>query len=328
VEPGGAGDALTIQAGIDSASVGDTVLVAAGTYNGPGNRDLDFGGTDLVLLSEAGAELTIIDCEGSGRGFFFHSGETCAAVVEGVTVITGLEDVGGGILCIDSSPTIRSCTFSGNTATDAGGAMCVDYCSSTVSNCIFTDNRALEVSHWGGGGVYCNESFLTFDNCIFSGNSAEVAGGGMHCDYSSVIVRSCTFVGNSAPDGSGLEGGDEFTLIMENTIIAYGSGGWPVTYQSYYSVTLTCCDIFGNAGGDWWGLLADQLGVNGNFSACPSFCAAHAGDFHLCDESPCAPGNHPDGYDCGLIGAWPVGCSCGPTQTESTTWGSIKAMYR
>ena len=77
------GDAGTIQGGIDLASPGDTVLVHAGTYTGAGNKNLDFGGKDLVLRSEAGAEVTIIDCQGSGRGLYFHSGESEAAVVEG-----------------------------------------------------------------------------------------------------------------------------------------------------------------------------------------------------------------------------------------------------
>ena len=48
----------------------------------------------------------------------------------------------------------------------------------------------------------------------------------------------------------------------------------------------------------------------------------------LCDGSPCLPGNHPDGYDCGLIGAWGEGCSCGPNRRQPTTWGSIKSTYR
>lgn len=61
-----------------------------------------------------------------------------------------------------------------------------------------------------------------------------------------------------------------------------------------------------------------------NFSADPMFCAVQ--DYHLQSDSPCAPGNHPDGIDCGLIGPLPVGCA--PVKVETKTWGSIKAMYR
>lgn len=63
----------------------------------------------------------------------------------------------------------------------------------------------------------------------------------------------------------------------------------------------------------------------GNFSADPLFCGV--GNYYIREDSPCAPGNHPDGYNyCGQIGPLPVGC--GTVKTKSATWGEVKAMYR
>ena len=135
-------------------------------------------------------------------------------------------------------------------------------------------------------------------------------------------------MGNEGRLGGGVAASPFGGADLSRTIIAYSKGGRAV-YSSYENrVSLSCCDLYGNVGGDWAGGVQDQYGIRGNFSACPSFCNAAGGDFYLCDESPCLPGNHPDGYDCGLIGAWGEGCSCGPTETAPTTWGSIKTMYR
>lgn len=65
------------------------MLVASGTHTGVGNKNLDFGGVDRVLMSEEGAEVTVIDCEDEGRGFCFHNRETPVTVVEGLTIKNG-----------------------------------------------------------------------------------------------------------------------------------------------------------------------------------------------------------------------------------------------
>ena len=83
------GDYGTIQAGIDAAISGDTVLVANGTYKGIGNKDLDLKGKAITVTSENGAEATVIDCEGMGQGFIFRSGETLRSVVSGFTIRNG-----------------------------------------------------------------------------------------------------------------------------------------------------------------------------------------------------------------------------------------------
>jgi len=73
----------------------------------------------------------------------------------------------------------------------------------------------------------------------------------------------------------------------------------------YSSAQLACTDLWGNAGGDWVGPIAGQLGQAGNLSADPDFCDPAAGDFTLAAASPCAPDQS---GGCGQIGAWPVGC--------------------
>ena len=75
----------TILAGLDAAVPGDTVLVAPGTYTGDWNRELNFRGKDLVLVSEGGPSMTVIDCH-TWQGIIFHQGETRNAVVDGFTL--------------------------------------------------------------------------------------------------------------------------------------------------------------------------------------------------------------------------------------------------
>ena len=164
-------DYPTIQAGIDAAADGDTVLAADGTYTGSGNYDIDLKGKAITAMSENGSDVTIIDCEGAGRGFYFHSGEDDSSRIEGFTVINGFTiDDGGGIYCRNySSPTIVNCVIAGNTADKGGGICCGRESSPTVVNCTIAGNSATN----GGGICLYGDSSPTFTNCILWYNNPE-----------------------------------------------------------------------------------------------------------------------------------------------------------
>jgi len=121
-----------IQEGIDAAVDGDTVLVLDGRYTGDGNRDIDFGGRQITVRSENGPDTCIIDCEHAGRGFYFHTGETADAAVEGITIMNGSTYDGGGVSCESSSPTITDCKFESNWSSWYGGGMYNSDSSPTV----------------------------------------------------------------------------------------------------------------------------------------------------------------------------------------------------
>lgn len=142
-------DESTIQAGIDAAVDGDTVLIADGLYTGPGNRDIDFEGKTILVTSENGAEATIIDCGGTSveahRAFHFHKGERPQTLVRGLTIRGGYFawEYGGGILCEHASPTIADCIFEGNVAYHGGAVYCADSSAARILNSLFVDNTAL-----------------------------------------------------------------------------------------------------------------------------------------------------------------------------------------
>jgi hypothetical protein len=288
------GDAPTIQAGINMAFDSDTVLVADGTYTGSGNRDIDFNGKAIVVMSENGPEATIIDCEGSAsnphRGVWFRNGEGTGSVLKGFTIQNGYADGGwgGGIVAYFASPTIVECWIRGCRA-DADG-----------------------------GGIQCYGSDATIMGCAFTGNYAGDDGGGISVDWMDASPRiiSCTVSGNKANgDGGGICGMRECDLTVENTIVwgnCSNTTGDEVYIRSGSSISFECCDVdspgVGGTGTVIW--VAHNIFVDPLFCD-PVSCESAptiAGDYHISDDSPCAPEEQPI---CGLIGAFDVGCGGG-----------------
>jgi hypothetical protein len=233
-----------------------------------------------------------------------------AAVVD-IVDCTFTENVArswGGGLGASGGPTslsVSGSTFTRNSATSAGGGASCEFLSPEIMDCEFTDNT----SSSRGGGVFLTNADATITGTLFAGNTADEAGGGLLCFGSSPIIRSATFYGNAAVLGGGVfvgETDNPSAALIQRSIIAFSTLGEAVYCQTGSNADLSCTDVFGNAGGDWVGCLAGQLGQDGNFALDPLFCDAAAGDFRIAINSPCAPDQSPPG--CALIGAFPAGC--------------------
>jgi len=237
----------TIKEGIDFAGPHDTVQVANGTYTGPGNKNIDFQGKAITVRSQSGnPDACIIDCESDGRGFHFHSNEGASSVVEGILIKNGYADVGGGILCENSSPTFNNVYFSNNQATDDGGGLaCVDHASPSLNGCLFDYCEAGD----DGGGLYAhNWSSPMLNDCIFRWNEAADRGGGSNFTVNSFPeLTGCVFYGNIGVNGGGAcfvyaYGPMSDCLFYDNTA-SFGGG-----LQCYGNAqcTLTGCTFSGN----------------------------------------------------------------------------------
>jgi len=219
-------DYPTIQAGIDAALEGDTVLVAGGLYTGAGNRDLDFNGRNLLVTSENGPAATVIDCEGSlsdpHRGFIFRSGEDSTSVVRGFMIRHGYaygvwpENCGGGIYCYLSSPAIVENWITDNTACHSGGGIYSFHGSASLVDNVISGNTAYGV----GGGIFCDwYPRFTIDGNTIMANTGS-SGGGIVCSHCSARIVGNVIKWNTATAGAG--GGilswSSSPLIIENLI--------------------------------------------------------------------------------------------------------------
>ena len=251
-DPTESGSALhpfdAIQEAIDAAENGDTVLIAMGTYRGTGNHDLDFGGQAITVrntnpTNAAVVAGTVVDCEQTGRGFIFQSGETADAVLDGLTIINGLADRGAGVFCTNASrPTIRHCVVTDNTATISGGGIGANHVISqpggiTLMACTITDNA--------GDGIATIASDTTITDCDIHSN----IGSGINTLYGDVhVVHNCVIAENSSTGIVISQGADvelSACVIVGNSATV-GAGG--VRTSAGDSATISNCLIVDNNG--------------------------------------------------------------------------------
>ncbi len=225
VDDDGPADFNSIQAAIDDANDSDIVLIRPGIYTGDRNRDIDFCGKAIIVRSVDPNDpdivtSTIIDCEGQGRGFNFHSGEGIDSVILGLTITGGVANDGSGILIQTSSPSIKYCNITGNSS---GGGLHIKDGSPVISHCTISDNK----SGWNGGGIFSNDSSPIITNCTIIGNQAFNEGAGICCWDGTPSIRNC---------------------IIRNNITTRRRGGGIACRRS--NLEITNCIIADNLAGD------------------------------------------------------------------------------
>ncbi len=249
------GDFANVQAALNAAQPGDTVLVAPGTYGGATNGNLVFGGKALTLRCDGVPGSCILDGGGTRTLLRFLAGETSTTRVDGFT-LTG----GTGLHCRGSAPSIRRCRIVNN---PQRGVLLEHGSDVTLESCLIAGNRGPN-----GAGVFAHFSRVRLQNCTIAGNQASFFGGGLYGDHGEFVLESSMVWGNLAPAGRSAD-------------LRFGS-----RLSAAYSI------VEGSSGGVH---LIDSTVVEGagNADVNPMFVAAATGDYRLAPPSRAIDGGDP-----------------------------------
>lgn len=203
------------QFAINAALPGDSVWIAKGTYIALLNTAFTmkegvkiFGGflNSDTTFAQRNYQTHVTVLKGNGSSVIYNNANnlTNAALIDGVTIRNGNNSnngYGGGMYNYNSSPGIRNCIFSSNTASGGGAIYNKNGSAPGINNCIFSSNSA-----FSGGAIYNDSSSSPgITNCTFNSNTAESYGGAIYNKDStfSAIISYCTFNNNISSAGVG-----------------------------------------------------------------------------------------------------------------------------
>ncbi|MDY0348854.1 MAG: YDG domain-containing protein, partial [Tenuifilaceae bacterium] len=309
-------DAYTsLQNALTSASVGDELWVAAGTYKPTGTTDRN---VSFVLLQDLGlyggfngtetsreerdwrANATILSGDigtiddNTDNSYHVVLGPNTGATLDGFTITRGnatgaANNMGGGMFNTSGPIRIENCTFTNNHAGE-GGALENNFCPSpnTIVNCIFKDNTATMAS----GGISNHNTPAHIISCLFVNNTADNTFGAAIYNWgsgSTSQIINCTFTENSGPVGCGTIHSRGVTSTAQNCIL------WNNDTE----------DIIGTNGGgtNLSNSCIEQAGYagsNGNISENPLFRTAGS-DYRLQNGSPCIDAGNNSPFETGGV---------------------------
>ena len=263
-------DQPTIQAGINVAVDGDTILVQPDTYV----ENIDYIGKNITVASlflttqdTTYISQTIIDGNQNGPVVTFTSGEDSTAVLTGFTIQNGFGYAGwsnfggGGIFLHNTNPKLINLIISNNNAIGNGGGIYGPESSPSLVNVTLINNYACN-----GGGIFLNNSDSTLENITITSNSALNHGGGIDFYTCSPSMQNVIIADNSADLGGGIHCWQSdpnlINVIIEDNSADLGGGIYFELYCLPNLVNVIIADNSATSGGGIYSWASDPNLVN------------------------------------------------------------------
>jgi hypothetical protein len=310
------GDYSSIQAAIDSAVSGDTILVDSGNYAG----SLDFHGKDVTLQSQAGAATTAIIGSGGTAVVIGPKGK-----IIGFNISGGSNSFGAGMAVSGTGTIIKSNIFENNSQGSGGFGAGIggNSASPIIEGNIFRNNSC--DGQWLSGVVsFVNTSSPLIINNIFAGNPCRAINITLPVGNAPQIINN-TIVDNYV--------GIRFdrripatSQIYRNNLIYHNDIGLEVDFGTeLYNAVWENNLVFDN-GFNYEGIL-NQTGINGNISVDPLIYTYSQPAYMLQPGSPAIDSGNSNGCPAldfrGIFRPQGLGCDMGAFEGYVTLVTSV-----
>ncbi|MCA9071964.1 MAG: hypothetical protein KDA84_23715, partial [Planctomycetaceae bacterium] len=205
VDDDGGGDHLTIQAAIDAALAGDTILINGGSDRTHTEQGVtvyknviiqgDVSGTRVVVQAAA--------MPGVATNRVFRVSPGASTEISNLSIRHGMSaNFGGGIYNDRGTLTLANCTIAQNSAGSFGGGIYSG--GGTSSILVVTDCTITQNSAGAGGGIACSFGMLTMTNSTVSQNRSLQSGGGLNFYAGDHTITNSTISQNTASSGGAI----------------------------------------------------------------------------------------------------------------------------